>query len=492
MRQSDENIYRRSSRDEEPARRRSSSAPARRRATTASETQRRAGATRTRSASATGQHSRVSQNQEQRRRSGDSASHPSAAHQRSARQVQQHGAHGKRTSRELQREQPQQTPPSRNTKAARPPLAGISLLARVFVALMLLIAVVAIILPDAETSTTENRSLQTMPQVSVSSITSGRFQDAFTDYVSDQFPARTLWADVQVAVSTLAGGMESNGVYRCKDGYLIQPFEQPEDDRAAAAIEAFHANHGDLPTHVLIAPTAVNAYADKLPFGATTDDQGAYIDSLSERFGAAGMDFIDVRGVLTSERDDIYYHTDHHWTSTGAYLAFQQAAGQLGVDASTEYEQVSLTSNFSGSLKSKSGYFMTPDDELSAYVPTSGSFNCIITYVEEQQKVTTPYETTALDGSDPYQLFFGGNHAQIRIETPNLNGRTLLVIKDSYANCFLPFLIGQYERIFIVDPRYCYDSIDGIIGGEGVTEVLFLYNATTFSTDTSLASMMGL
>lgn len=357
--------------------------------------------------------------------------------------------------------------------------------------------VLGLAIPDHQTSEAENRTLQMKPQVSISSIASGRFQNEFQDYISDQFPLRTLWADIQVSASTLVGGFESNGVFRCHDGYLMQKFEKPAADSdkptPTKAIIRFQKKHPGIETHALIAPTAGVLYEDKLPTGAYQPNEGAYLEKVQKVLKEYNVDVIDVTPTLQEHAgEDLFYRTDHHWTSYAAYLSFLAAADQLGVSPDTAYTNTLLTKHFSGSLKSKSGYFLTRDDNLSAYIPDSGSFNCVVTYVDDQRKTSSPYEADALDGSDPYQVFFGGNHPLVRIESTNANDRVLLVVKDSYANCFIPFLIDQYQKIVIVDPRYNFDSLNSIVKSESVTEALFLYNASTYAMDTSLAGMMGL
>ena len=89
--------------------------------------------------------------------------------------------------------------------------------------------------------------------------------------------------------------------------------------------------------------------------------------------------------------------------------------------------------------------------------------------------------------SSKYALFFNGNHPVIRIETPlENNQKVLLVLKDSYANCLVPFLAPHYRTIIMVDPRYYYDDLEELITVEKVSEILYLYNANTFLSDTSL------
>jgi hypothetical protein len=67
----------------------------------------------------------------------------------------------------------------------------------------------------------------------------------------------------------------------------------------------------------------------------------------------------------------------------------------------------------------------------------------------------------------------------------------LLVIKDSYANAFIPFLAPFYSEITVIDPRYYYDSIDALIADAQITDVLYLFNANTFFRDTTLETVLN-
>lgn len=114
------------------------------------------------------------------------------------------------------------------------------------------------------------------------------------------------------------------------------------------------------------------------------------------------------------------------------------------------------------------------------------TLSSVVNYVDEQKKSASFYDTEKLKSRDKYALFFGGNHAKVKISTPVETNHTLLVLKDSYANSFVPFLTQHYRRIIMVDPRYYYGNLEELMQAENVDEVLYLYNANTFFSDTSL------
>ena len=126
-------------------------------------------------------------------------------------------------------------------------------------------------------------------------------------------------------------------------------------------------------------------------------------------------------------------------------------------------------------------------DEIDVFLPTGDqALSSVVNYVDEQKKSASFYDTEKLETRDKYALFFGGNHAQIKISTPTETDNTLLVLKDSYANSFIPFLAQHYRKIIMIDPRYYFGDLEQLMQVENVQEILYLYNANTFFTDTSL------
>jgi len=114
-----------------------------------------------------------------------------------------------------------------------------------------------------------------------------------------------------------------------------------------------------------------------------------------------------------------------------------------------------------------------------------------VTYDGNPKDICSFYNLDALKSKDHYTVFFGGNHPRVDITTTADTGRCLLLLKDSYANCFVPFLYPYFDHITMVDPRYYYDNLENIISSEAVTDVLFLYNLDTFLSDTSLADVLN-
>ncbi len=344
---------------------------------------------------------------------------------------------------------------------------------------------------DRTYSENENRMLAQAPEFSWSSLWDGSYFDGWVSYITDQFPGRDAWISLKLRFDKLTGKKESNGVYLCDDGYLMEIPTQPDAElaqRNVDAINAFAARHSDLNIMMTVVPNAFYVKSDLLPNNAPTRDQRSDLAELSSRLDVT---FIDVTDALLAHKDEqLYYRTDHHWTSLGAYYAFQAMAPQMGIlNPIQNYDVYPISDSFEGTLSSKSGSH-TVKDTIEIYVPQT-PVEYTVNYSDGEQPTCSLYVRDCLNDKDQYTVFFGGNHPRIDIDTTADTQRVLLLVKDSYANCFVQFLTPYFDRILITDPRYFYDSADALIAREGVTDVLLLYNASTYFADTSLADMLG-
>lgn len=361
-----------------------------------------------------------------------------------------------------------------------------------FFLLPVIVLVSSIILPDTGFSEKENRILASRPALKLDQIISGGYEKQFETYENDQFPLRDMWITLKATTDRLMGKVEENGVYLGKNGYLMEAFNAPSQtqyDATVNAMTSFAQKHPDLKQYALIAPNSVNILKSNLPAFAPADDQNPWIDKLKDSLTSAGVTFIDIRDTFTDHKaEDLYYHTDHHWTTLGAYYAYLQAAAVMGIDISSDsYDKAPVSQTFKGTLSAKSGFHSGETDELDVFLPNGdNTLSSVVNYVDEQKKSASFYDTSKLNTRDKYALFFGGNHAQIKISTPTESNNTLLVLKDSYANSFVPFLAQHYRKIIMIDPRYYYGDLEQLLQVENVQEVLYLYNANTFFADTSL------
>lgn len=368
------------------------------------------------------------------------------------------------------------------------------ILALFFVCIVLILAVASIIRPDVKYSEEENRILAEMPELTKESIMNKKFMNGLESYTSDQFILRDFWIKMKVQFDLLTGKREFNGVYLGKDKQLMQKPVDPDmknvDDNLQA-MASFANRHKEVTMNAMIVPNAAYVMKDRLPKGAPVRDQGKDMKYIRKHLpDQIGM--IDVTKTLQQHAGEgMYYKTDHHWTSKAALHSFKVAAPQMGIENPIEhYTKYLVTDSFSGTLASKSGYHKTVDS-IEVYAPEGTDVQYLVNDSENSERRPTLYEKKALSEKDKYQVFLGGNHAMVNISIANPTTRKLLIFKDSYANCFVPFLTPYYSEIIMVDPRYYYDNVDTLMKNKNVTDVLFLYNMDTFMNDNSINGVLG-
>lgn len=335
-------------------------------------------------------------------------------------------------------------------------------------------------------SEAENRVLAQKPEFTLESVLDGSFMEKYDTYVTGQFVGRDKWIGVKTRADVALQKKEVNGVYLCRDGYLIE--RHPEADFPEELIGQKLTLLRELSERwdagVMLVPTADNILTDKLPAYAEYFDQSAFLESVKEQVGEER--YIDVYSVLREHRDEeIYYRTDHHWTSRGACYGYQAWTASMGevprVYSAGTAEKVS--GDFLGTLHSKLNLPVAPD--TIEYYPITDLLPVRITYDMEKERDSF-YEESYLETKNQYGYFLDDNHAFIEIETGYHNGKTLFVIKDSYANCMIPLLAFHYETIYVADLRYLngklfpfmesYEPEDGM-------DVLVLYNCVHFLND---------
>ena len=280
------------------------------------------------------------------------------------------------------------------------------------------------------------------------------------------------------------------GVYFGKDGYLIEKHTLNNDqlETNLGHIETFLKKYSDkFSVRVLIAPTASLTLSDKLPLFAPVWDQDAMLDRVAE-LGS----FVDCRDVLAEHKDEyIYYRADHHWTTLGAYYAYTELCTSLGIEpyAYEEFNKCVLSDKFVGTLAAKVN-MKTENDELFTL---ERDVSVTVSYPLSPGKETTNtlYEEKHLSTSDKYSTFLDGNQPMVDITTSTKNGKTLLLIKDSYSHCMVPMLTSHYERIILIDLRSYGQSFPDSVSmllktNESIDDIVILYNAENFSEDRNI------
>ncbi len=357
---------------------------------------------------------------------------------------------------------------------------------------VIVIMILNIVIPDHKQSETENRPLQTFPSLNMEHVLSGQYGKDLNTWFSDQFIFRDQNIHVKYLIQKFTGVKEIQGVYLTKRGLIEKTSEvnKKQLDRNLKAINSFKENNPDLKVGFMLAPNAVNIEKDSLPKSADCLDQNKQMDDIYNRIDDS-IKKIDLRSTLEKHKDEyLYYKTDHHWTSLASYYSYQKLASSFKLDKTNknDYKIYPVADSFEGTLANKTGS-MNIKDEIDIYVPKTKT-DYVVTDESTNKKSRTIYHSEALETKDQYAVFMGGNKSLFHINIDNDSNKHLLLIKDSYANSLIPFLIPEYASITVIDPRYYFDDYTRLIQNDLITDVLFMYNSNTFVQDTSLADML--
>lgn len=355
-------------------------------------------------------------------------------------------------------------------------------------AVILIISLLTLFGADREFSENENRYLAQKPSASLSSVADGRFMEDSEKYLSDQFFSRDIMVQARTSIDIFLGKKEENGVYIGKEGFLFEKpsaYDEERVSKTAGVINSICEKHPKIKSYIAAAPNSSEILKAFLPLNAPDENQSEQIKKLNSKL--RGITKIDLFSPLNAqkEKEELYYRTDHHWTAKAAKLAFDTIAGSMKLDLSkTKYRTMAVTNSFQGTMASSSGLF-SAKDTIFITVPEP-EIKCVASYPDEKKKRPSIFDSSKLKTNSKYEVFLGGNFSEIIIDTTAKSDRTLLLIKDSYANCVVPMLTPYFKRIAVIDPRYYVGNINETISKENVTDILWLYNTNTLLSDTSI------
>lgn len=391
------------------------------------------------------------------------------------------------------------------------------LMIALFSVILLVTPIVTVATPKKTFSDNENRSLKKLPTVIdkrkwekaedpkgyfdavkwkyITNRDGDAFKDDFEKYLCDHLIGREVWVKACNRLQMMTGKQEINEVYTLRN-QMIQSFKEYDEEEVKKAIEAiniFAERHPDMSAYLMIAPTAQEFFMKELPSYAGLLSEKAFIDDVYK--SVEGVTTIDCLSTLAGHSDEyIYYRTDHHWTSLGAYYAYSSAAKSMGYSAlgTSAFNIETASSDFRGTLFSKTLDDRITPDVMTYYHPTSGEQK--VKLVSKNGTEVTTYNSLYvreyLDKKDKYSSFTGSNVPIVDITTEVDNGKSLLIVKDSYAHSLAPFLANHYSHITMVDMRYISTDLGRLIDLEKYDQVLFMYNAITFAGEAKSINMI--
>ena len=343
-----------------------------------------------------------------------------------------------------------------------------------------------LLLPDRERSDVENRTLQQLPSFSWEALKDGTFTAEVEAYVADQFPLRDEWTGLKARTEQLIGKRLFNNIYLCGNETLISKVDPPADglEEKNLSYLARLAAGTDLPVYLGLIPSAAEVWRDRLPSGAASWDQNAYLEQAAE----TGLPMIDFSGALTAHASEpIFYRTDHHWTTLGAFYganALLEALGRSPLKAEDFTVEIA-SEDFNGTLYSQSGIHWLTPDTMEYWVEEDGL--TVTTWRTGAPEPGALYDRSYLAEKDKYSSFLGGNQPLCVIQNENArDGGRLLLLRDSYADALAPFLAQSFEEIHLLDLRYYRASPAAYAAENGIDAICAVYSVPNFLTDRNL------
>lgn len=351
-----------------------------------------------------------------------------------------------------------------------------NLLAAILFCGFLLVFSLGYFLPRSDFSEMEKRYLAEAPDFRWKTVVSGQWSAQAEDYLSDHVAGRNFLVGVNAYLERLAGRQHLKDVWQEAGKLLEAPVEK--DDKAIARNLTALENLGktlNQDIHLLVVPSAgwaagVAGYDDDETIAAIAAAAGSRVKP------------IDVTKVYRG-KPELYYSTDHHWTSRGAYLGYAAAMEAMGREIAPETAfTVTTVENFRGSTYSRSALWLTAGETLELW---QGSGNLTVTNGETEGVHPGIFYPERLAEADKYTVFLDGNHSVVRIQNPEKTGR-LLVLRDSYGNCLGGFLGESYGETVLIDLRYYRSAVSTLAKEEPFDQILVCYSSANFLTDTNL------
>ena len=335
-----------------------------------------------------------------------------------------------------------------------------------------------ILLPDRTFSPVENRTLSSMPDFSWSALVDGSYTSRLEKYLEDQFPLRDGWMGLKNRYEYLLGKREFHGVYLCGDRLIHKIEDASRAEQNIAYLQKL-TELTDIPVYLGLIPTAAEVYRDQLPAGAENFDQAAYLKKVRESVPDAV--WVDMEKWMDGASGvSLFYRTDHHWTSAGAwhgYAALMEAMGEPFEPLGTPE---TVSEDFYGTLYSSSGVHWLAPDTIERYV--SGESVTVENF--EKGETHGLYVDSFLGEKDKYASFLGGNTPLYIIRNPEAaSEEKLLVVRDSYSDAMAPFLSQYFAEIHLVDLRYYRTSVVEYARENGMDRIFVCYSVENFVKD---------
>lgn len=333
-------------------------------------------------------------------------------------------------------------------------------------------------------SQVENRPLTMLPPFSAEAFLDGSFSEELGDAYRDGIPFRSAFLKLRGISDLILQGQVENVMFG-KDGYLI-PRGEYDDlalfERNTVFLEEITKSMGKKAV-VATAPRPIDVGKMHLS-SHYSGKSGEVWEALGGNLGGEGLSLY--LSGLSEDGEEIWYKTDHHWTTSGAYYAYSYLGDELGYApyGIEDFDRITVTDSFLGSSYSLTGGIAFSCDKIELFrYDGDGDY---LVMADGEVRDEGLYAYGMLERKDKYGVFLGGNYGRVTIDSRSGKRERLLIIKDSYANSLVPFLARHFD-IEMIDPRYFSGEIEELYAlAEDADRALILQGIDTLAT-TSIA-----
>ena len=346
----------------------------------------------------------------------------------------------------------------------------------VFCAFLALLGILHLVLPDRTFSPVENRNLRQVPAFTWRALREGSYTAALETYLEDQFPLRDGWMGLKTRWEWLLGKREFHDVFLCGDTLIGCIGGGDRWEQNLGFVDRL-TEKTDIPVYLGLIPTAAEVWKDRLPHGADSADQSAL---LKEARGTGAV-WADIAGALAAHSEEpVFYRTDHHWTSLGAYYGYTALLEAMGETPLPLGKAETVSDDFYGTLYSSSGVHWVAPDTIERYV-REDAVTVEDVYGGETHGL---YVDSFLEEKDQYASFLGGNQPLYIVRNSAASSdKKLLLVRDSYSDSLAPFLCRHFAEIHLLDLRYNKTSVAQYAADMGADGIAVLYSVDNFMKD---------
>lgn len=357
----------------------------------------------------------------------------------------------------------------------------------IFCTFIFTLPIASLLSPQQDFSELENRYLSTQPRITLKTILDGTYFNKLETYLTDHLAGRNIFVCTKALSEKMLGKEENNNVFFCKDDYLIKRVEKVDSKKNSNNIDYINKFVENTTANVYlgIIPTSACILNSKLPKFAQTEDEKSIINNIYKNVKATTLPILEK--LDSKKEENIYYHTDIHLTSLGAYYVANSVfenTNKTQLDIKN-YIANTVATNFYGSNYSYSLAFWVKPDSIQTYIPQENKQ--VTKYENGKSHNINLYNPEYLEKKDKYQYFLCGNQPLVVIKNEKVKDNSkILIIRDSYTSAIAPFISENYSEVHLIDLRYNKSSTLDYISKNKISDVVILYGFNTFATDKNI------